>query len=442
MQKRTSSHVTWWKSVQRRVLAAIAGFGLIAGGMVATAPSAAAACGYSTPVELQSAFTSQTYAGVPTTTRIPFVFKYGSGAACLRGMIFTFVGGGGTDVQAVRANVSQNGVSGEASAEWVPKALEYKLLVDVVIEYGYYGSMDTSRFTYEGPLTGKAFVPLPTPGAPASVNTTATNRNLRVNWGAAISNSASVVEYVVTRLETGEVLCRGLVYYCDVADAPDGAYTYKVSALNQIGAGGEAQAQGVLVAPPQVPTISSSSLVNEGRAFALGWVASTGTSAIPVVYRIYDDTGVEVCGRPVAPGELGTTLTCTVQPPKSGAAYTLKVETAMGDNTSAPTTVLKPHPDSFFRTCSKVKGLPRDCSVGKSWTFEWCTSQKGTARVTTGGGSKVKNVKAKKSKDCVKRKPYSTKFSVTEKKNGTKKYLVSLPDGSRKVVRVTVRESE
>lgn len=428
--------------MKNRLIAIVAGVGLAAGGLVVTAPAARAECGYGDPVSLQSLFTSQTYAGVKTTARIPFVLKY-SNAGCLQGMIFTFVGGGGSDVQAVRASVTTSGVSGEATAEFVPKAMTYKLLVDVVYKYGYMETLTTSRWTYDSMFgDNRAFAVLPAPSAPSNVNVEANNRSIRVRWSTPTSNASAVTEYLVTRLENGEVLCRTTIFYCDANDLPDGAYTFRVKANNQIGAGGETQTQGILVAPPQAPVISSSTLINGGRDIELGWYAQTGTSAVPLVYRIYDSAGVEVCGRPVASGEVAGPLACTVSPPKAGSAYTLKVETAMGDNISAPTAVLKPDPNSFFRTCSKEKGSSRDCLIGKSWKFERCTSQKGKTKVTTSGGSKVKNVKANKSSKCPKKKPYLTNFSVTEKKKGTGSYNVALPDGSKTTVRVTVRETE
>jgi hypothetical protein len=86
-------------------------------------------------VQLQSVFSSQTYAGIETRTNIPFAFSY-SNAGCLEGMIFTFVGGGGTDVQAMCADVTASGASGGASLTWVPKAAGYRRLVDVVYRYG------------------------------------------------------------------------------------------------------------------------------------------------------------------------------------------------------------------------------------------------------------------------------------------------------------------
>lgn len=196
------------------------------------------------------------------------------------------------------------------------------------------------------------------------------------------------------------------------------------------------------MAPPQAPVISSSVLVDDGRKVRLGWVANTGTSAVPVVYRVYDSSGSEICGRPVSAGEVGTAMSCDVSPPKSGSTYTLKVETAMGESVSTPTAALKPDPNSFFTTCAKVKGMPQECGTGKSWDFEWCTRQKGKSRVTEADGSLVKRVKAKKSNDCTKKRPYLTQFSVTEKKKGARTYVVALPDGNAKKVRVTVRATE
>ena len=427
------------KRFMRTLAAVVSGTALVATGMVFTAPNASPAiCGFGDPVDLQSAFTSQMYAGVTTTTRIPFIYKY-SDAGCLQGMIFTFVGGGGADVQAVRANVSSSGVSGEATAEWVPKALEYKLLVDVVYQFGSFSDqITTSRWTYEGPLGGRAFVPLPAPSAPYNVTADANNRSIRVRWSPPASNSSAVSEYVVTRLENGEVLCRTTALYCDANDLPDGAYTYQVESKNQIGVGGTSTPTiGVLVAPPNPPAFAGYNLDDSGRNIVFNWDSNTGTSAAPAVYRIYDTGGSEVCGTPVVPGQ--SMYSCTVTPPKAGSTYSLKVETGMGDSTSAPTELIKPNPDAFFKTCSKVKGQSRDCATGKKWTFEWCTKKGGKATLATSKGKKVKSGKAKKSSTCVKKKPYLTKFVITEKKTGSKQYVVTLPDKAKKSVVVTSR---
>ena len=201
------------------------------------------------------------------------------------------------------------------------------------------------------------------------------------------------------------------------------------------------QTNSSLVAPPQPPSFTSQGLGPTGRNIEFTWNGGTGTSAVAQAFRVYDGSGVEVCGvAATAP------LFCAVAPPKSGSTYTLKLETAMGDSVSAPTGLIKPNPDAFFKTCSKVSGAARECVIGKAWTFAKCTKASGakTAYVQLKSGSKlktVKKVKAKKSSSCAKKKPYLTKFAVKEKKKGKTSYIVTLPDRSKKAVSVKVLPS-
>lgn len=305
------------------------------------APASAASCGFSSPVELQNLFSSQTYAGVQTTSRIPFVYKY-SDAGCLQGMIFTFIGGGGVDVQAVRANVNTNGVSGDASATWVPKAMEYKLLVDVVYQYGSFSDqITTSRWTWPKVLLSGAFVPLPAPSAPTSVNLNGDDRNLTVTWSFPSSNSGSVAKYSV-RYPDGRVLCEVTAPTgCSAPNQPDGAYAFIVAAVNTLGVGAEVATNQVRVQPPDKPGFARYSRVNNGKSIALYWTANTGTSALARIYRVFDQNGVEVCGMPVTTS-VGSQMTCNVTPAKTGSRYTLKVETNLGNAEGDPTAVLKP----------------------------------------------------------------------------------------------------
>ena len=305
------------------------------------APATAANCGYGNPVELQSLFTSQTYAGVETNARIPFIFKY-SDAGCLQGMIFTFVGGGGTDVQAIRANVTSNGVSGEATVNWVPKPLEYKLLVDVVYQYGSYSDqITTSRWTYEKLLSGAAFKPLPAPSAPTSVQLTGGDRDLMITWASPSLNGGSVTKYSV-RYPDGTVLCEVTAPLgCSAQNLPDGTYAFIVSAVNSIGIGAEVATNQVRVQPPDRPGFSRYTRANKGKKIALYWSTNTGTSALARVYRVFDQNGKEVCGLPVTV-PVGSQMSCLVTPAKSGSQYLLKVETSMGNAEGDLTIQLKP----------------------------------------------------------------------------------------------------
>lgn len=308
---------------------------------LATSPASAAPCGYGSPVDLQSAFTSQTFAGVETTTNIPFIYKY-SNAGCLQGMIFTFVGGGGTDVQAIRASVTSSGVSGVASVKWVPKALEYSLLVDIVYEYGSYGSVDTSRWTYKSPITGSAFKSMPAPSAPQLVRLTGEDRNLNVSWGYPALNSTSVTKYVV-KYPDGRVLCEGMAQICTAREQPDGTYAFIVTAVNALGVGAEVATNPIVVGPPTPPGFSRVVRTSKGKKLNLYWSVATGTTAKARVFRVYDQNGTEVCGTPAASSP-DSVMSCTVTPAKSGSRYVLKVETNMGVSESGPSTTFKPLP--------------------------------------------------------------------------------------------------
>ena len=328
----------------RRLAIFAASVGTVLGVSLVTAPSSSAACGFGNPVDLQSAFTSQTFAGVETRTNIPFVFRY-SNAGCLEGMIFTFIGGGGVDVQAIRANVTTSGVSGDASVTWVPKPLPYRLLVDVVYRYGAeFGGLSTARFTYEGPLTGAAFRTLPAPSAPTAVILRGDDRTLTVTWAPPASNASSAVKYTV-RYPDGTVLCEVPTsqFFCTASNQPDGRYAFIVSAVNQLGAGSEAVTPPLTVGPPGTPGFSAITRVAKGKRVQLTWPTSTGTTALARVFRVTDQRGREVCGSPVTAADISKgSMTCTVTPAKTGSRYTVKVETNMGVLESAPTPAFKP----------------------------------------------------------------------------------------------------
>ena len=310
---------------------------------IAVAPPTSASCGYGEPVSLQNLFSSQTFAGVETTSRIPFVFRY-SNAGCLQGMIFTFVGGGGVDVQAVRATVTTSGVSGEASANWVPKAMEYKLYVDVVYDFGYYSQQTSSRWTYNTVLSSGAFKPLPAPSAPTSVSLGANNRSLGIQWGAPASNGSAVIEYSVVRQQTGEIICKvpPSQFSCTIADVPDGVYSFVVRSRNSQGAGAEAGTNPVIVGPPSAPHFDQVLRVAKGKKLKLTWMNVPATTAVPTAFRVFDDTGKEVCGLPASDTSMGAEYACQVTLPPRGAAYTLKVESALGLAESEPTPRLIP----------------------------------------------------------------------------------------------------
>lgn len=335
----------------RRLFVFAASLGTILSVSLFTAPSSSAACGFGNPVDLQNVFSSQTFAGVDTRTSIPFVFRF-SNAGCLEGMIFTFVGGGGTDVQSIRAAVTTSGVSGEASVNWVPKPLEYRLLVDVVYRYGgEFGGLSTSRWTYERVLLSGAFRILPAPSAPTSALLRGDDRTLTVTWGPPASNASSVVKYTV-RYPDGTVLCEVPTSQlsCTAGNQPDGKYAFIVSAVNQLGAGAESVTPPLTVGPPGTPGFSAITRVAQGKRMQLTWPISTGTSALARVFRVSDQRGREVCARPVTAEDASKgSMSCIVTPARSGSRYTLKVETNMGMLDSVQTPALKPRPTRSTR---------------------------------------------------------------------------------------------
>jgi hypothetical protein len=329
---------------RRSVVAFASALALSLGGLLTTAPPASASCGFGGPVDLQSVFSSQTYAGIETRTNIPFVFRY-SNAGCLEGMIFTFVGGGGTDVQAMRAEVTSSGVSGDAAVNWVPKPMEYRLLVDVVYRYGgVYGGLSTERWTYPTVLTAGAFRVLPAPSAPSALVLTGEDRTLQVSWGAPSANSSTTTKFIV-KYPNGNVLCEvpPNQFSCRATDQADGTYAFLVSAVNQLGQGGEGVSNQVTIGPPARPAFTSIDRVNQGRQLILSWSTSSRTTAVPRVFRVIDQAGREVCGLPVTATQIASgTMSCRVRPEARGSSYTLRVETGLGPADSEPTPALKP----------------------------------------------------------------------------------------------------
>ncbi len=430
-----------------RVLAAVvSGTALVVTGLVLTAPVAqAGSCYYTNNPQWNTTQWSGTTAGVPTELTLVWYDRY----QCLQSVYISFQDSSGATFHSGNAQISHSGETAYARITWTPRAgKNYFYATQTILNqtndqgspcyYEYTGCTYTSDYRYSRYEIRDSFQPLAAPSAPYNVTADANNRSIRVRWSPPASNSSAVSEYVVTRLENGEVLCRTTALYCDANDLPDGAYTYQVASKNQIGVGGTSTPTiGVLVAPPNPPAFAGYSLDDSGRNIVFNWDSNTGTSAAPAVYRIYDTGGSEVCGVPVVPGQ--SMYSCTVTPPKAGSTYSLKVETGMGDSTSVPTALIKPSPDAFFKTCSKVKGQSRDCAMGKTWTFEWCTKKGGKATLATSKGKTVKSGKAKKSSTCVKKKPYLTKFVITEKKTGAKQYVVTLPDKSKKTVAVSSR---
>jgi hypothetical protein len=255
-------------------------------------------------------------------------------------MIFTFIGGGGNDVQAIRADISSGGVSGEASVSWVPKAMDYKLLVDVVYKYGYYDTITTARWTWDKVLLSGPFKSMLAPSAPQQARLTGADRDLNVTWTTPASNGSAVMKYVV-KYPNGTVLCEGMAQICTAREQSDGTYAFIVTALNALGVGAEVSTNPIVVGPPAPPGFSKVSRTSNGKKLELFWSTGTGTTAVARVFRVYDQSGKEVCGLPSASSP-DSVMSCTVTPIKSGSQYVLKVETNLGVSESASSSVLKP----------------------------------------------------------------------------------------------------
>lgn len=433
----------------RRICVAVASVALLAGGLVAVAPPAAAGACYlnDNPTWRTSAWSGSS-AGVLTEYTTTWYDRY----QCLIKVYFAFQDSSGATIHSGNGQVSHSGETAIARISWTPSVGVNSVTLTATFQntlcsdYSVCGESRRSWYEYDSlyPVNTIAnFTALPAPSAPSAAQLVASNRDLTVSWSPPATNAGAVSKYVVTRAETGEVLCDvpASTLACASSGVPDGAYTYRVESRNQLGLGAATQTNSSLVAPPQPPSFTSQGLGPTGRNIEFTWDGGTGTSAVAQAFRVYDGSGVEVCGvAATAP------LFCAVAPPKSGSTYTLKLETAMGDSVSAPTGLIKPDPDAFFKTCSKVSSAARECAIGKAWTFAKCTKASGakTAYVQLKSGSKlktVKKVKAKKSSSCAKKKPYLTKFTVKEKKKGKTSYIVILPDKSKKAVSVKVLTS-
>jgi hypothetical protein len=303
------------------------------------APVSALSCGAGYPVDLEDPSTSQTFAGVQTSTKIPFVYRYYN-PGCLQSMVFTFVGGGGIDVQRMFATINNNGIRGDAEAIWVPKAMKYDLYIDV--QYRSFNSEGgtSNRWKVINIING-AFRTMPAPSAPQNPRLSGIDRNLTVSWFAPGSNNTAVAKYIV-KYPDGKVLCETAnLDGCSIGELPDGNYVFIVAALNALGIGAEVSTNQLVVGPPTQPGFTKIARVAKGQKLELYWSAGTGTSAKARVFRVFDQNGEEVCGLP-APTSTTSVLSCIVTPAKSGTQYVLKVETNMGNAESGSAITFKP----------------------------------------------------------------------------------------------------
>lgn len=269
--------------------------------------------------------TTNTYIGLPST----FTYSVTDRENCIVSATAIFTATDGTDVQRVPLNLSA-GPPRVATAQWTPKAPNYR--VDIDARVTFYREVYTE---YSSELLRNArygpFPVLPEPAAPGAPTAEIANRTATVTWTFPNANSGFVSRYIVVSAATKAVVCEVPAgsYSCVVNDLADGAQTFVIAAWNQLNKGGTAGTGSVVVGPPNAPGFSS--VKNLGKSVQLAWSTNTGTSAVPAVYRVYNQAGKEVCGIAVTPADLNRgSLSC--RPPLSKVAqrFMLKVETGLG----------------------------------------------------------------------------------------------------------------
>jgi hypothetical protein len=270
--------------------------------------------------------TTNSYIGVPST----FTYSVTDRENCIVSATAIFMATDGTDVQRVPLNLSAGPVR-VATAQWTPKAPSYRVDIDGTVTfyrevYSEYSSalLRNARF---GP-----FPVLPQPAAPGAPTAEIANRTATITWTFPNANSGFVARYIVVSAATKAVVCEVPAgsYSCVANDLADGSQTFVIAAWNQLNQGGTAGTTPVVVGPPNAPGFSS--VKNLGKSVQLAWATQTGTSAVPAVYRVYNQAGKEVCGIQVSASDLSQgKLSCKAPLSKFVQRFKLKVETALGN---------------------------------------------------------------------------------------------------------------
>lgn len=330
------------------------GVGLLAasltvGGLTWVAPQASAgSCHYTDAPRWERTQWSGTTAGVPTELKLVWYDRQ----QCLESVYIAIQDSSGVTIHSGEAAISRSGETTFSTITWVPTMGTNRFIANSSSLYQFnnpgepcYYSNCTYKNNFRYPTyTIGDFKPLAAPSAPTSVNVSANNRSLGIQWGVPTSNPGAVTEYSVVRQQTGETICKvpASQFSCTIADVPDGVYSFVVRSRNSQGAGAEAGTNPVIVGPPSAPHFDQVLRVAKGKKLRLTWMNVPATSAVPTAFRVFDDTGKEVCALPASDTAMGAEYACQVTLPPRGAAYTLKVESALGAAESEPTPRLAP----------------------------------------------------------------------------------------------------
>jgi len=224
--------------------------------------------------------------------------------------------------------------------------------------------------------------PATTPGTPSSVAGTAGNAQVVVTWELPSSTGGSDLTKHRAVATPGGAYCDtsdGTTTTCTVTGLDNGAaYTFKVTATNELGAGTASGASSDVtpVTTPGTPTSLAGTAAD--ASVALTWTAPTDTGGSAITdYTVESSSDSGTTWTTFADGT-STTASATVTGLTNGTAYTFRVTAVnaqgSGTATSASSAVT---PVTTPGTPTALSGTADDTSVVLNWTAPTVTG--GTA---------------------------------------------------------------
>lgn len=279
---------------------------------------------------------SSLVAGTPSTLTLDWTDR----EQCLVWVDVTFRNASGATISSERASLARNGSLTVATANWVPAEGVNQVVVRYAAETLVKGVPSPfMRFEYSfNPVTLGSFSVPPIPSAPSNISISGRDRSLTLVWAPPATNPSAVSKYVVRR-SSGEPVCdvAATSLSCSISDLPDGSYQLVVTALNAQGRGAEAASSPITIGPPAKPTIIQASIT--GTTATISWNVGSGTTAIPLVYRVFDASNKEVCAVQVQEEDRSRgSMSCNPQlPVGQSTQYMVQIETALGNAQSDTT---------------------------------------------------------------------------------------------------------
>ena len=222
-------------------------------------------------------------------------------------------------------------------------------------------------------------IPATTPDAPTTVTGTAGNAKVTLKWKAPTSTGGSpITGYVITAYAgttAKKTVTVGNVLTASVTGLTNGtAYTFRVHALNKVGAGPNSTASAAIT-PATVPGAPTTVTGIAGNAkVTLKWKAPTSTGGSPITGYVVTAYAGTTAKKTVT---VGNVLTASVTGLTNGTAYTFRVhalnKVGAGPNSTASAAIT---PATVPGAPTTVTGIAGNAKVTLKWKAPTSTGGK------------------------------------------------------------------